>query len=512
MPSLLYSSKQLRQIEQEHAREAPSRSLMDSAGARAAELALALLKSGKSKSRRVLVAAGPGNNGGDAWVAAAALSAAKCLVAVVSPGTVESSDPAAKRARTAYRKAGGAQFGDWPQARNFAGQCDLVIDGLFGIGIARAPAGHFAETIRGINEIHRSRATPVLALDVPSGVDADTGNAFEPAIEATHTITFLGDKPGLHTGAGLELAGEVSVDPLGLTLPMAPMQLLSAGLLRELIPVRGINAHKGTFGRVGVIGGAEGMVGAAILAARAALHMGPGKVSLGLLGGDKVPFDPLHPEIMMQDPKSLSKDDNVSAFAIGMGMGDGGIVATALHAVLNSGKPAVVDADALALFTSNPSIAACFQDQNPATNRAAPNLVLTPHPGEAARLLQCDIAAVQSDRIGSARKIASRWQAVAVLKGAGTVIANPEGNVAINTSGNPGMASGGMGDALAGMIAAFLAQRLPPFQAAALAVYLHGAAADAAIDHGMAPRGLTASEVIFEARALLNNGLDHAEH
>ncbi|MBI3715037.1 MAG: NAD(P)H-hydrate dehydratase [Betaproteobacteria bacterium] len=512
MPSLLYSSQQLRHIEQVRAREKPSNSLMELAGARAAEFALAILKSRKARSRRVLVAAGPGNNGGDAWVAAVALSAAKCQVAVLSPGSGDSTDPAAKRARATFRKAGGTQFGDWTQAKTYAAECDMVIDGLFGIGLARAPSGHFAETMRGINGLHHDRGIPVLALDVPSGLDADTGGAFEPTIAASHTITFLGDKPGLHTGAGLELAGEVSIESLGLSLPMAPMQLLSADLLQELIPARNINAHKGTFGRVGIIGGAEGMVGAAILAARAALHMGPGKVSLGLLGGDKVPFDPLHPEIMMQDPKLLAKDENVSAFAIGMGMGDGGIVATALHAVLNSGKPAVIDADALALFTSNPSIAACFPEAKPAPNRDPVNLVLTPHPGEAARLLQCEVAAVQGDRIGAAQKIASRWQAIAVLKGAGTVIANPAGEIAINTSGNPGMASGGMGDALAGMIAAFLAQGLPPFQAAALSVYLHGAAADAAIDHGMAPRGLTASEVIFEARALLNSGLEHAEH
>lgn len=504
-PALL-TSAEIRRIEREYARAPAAGRLMERAGESVARVALALLKGRKLK--RILVLAGPGNNGGDAWVAAERLRKAKCLVTVLVPGESSAKDGAAKLARLAYRKAQGLQASRWGEAAPFAAQCDLVLDGLFGIGLARPPAGAYAEAIRGVNALRRERGVAVLAIDVPSGLNADTGAAFQPCVMATHTHTLLARKPGLHTGDGLEFCGEVSVDDLGVSVPVAGGRLLIADGLRGSIPARPVNAHKGTFGRVGIIGGAEGMVGAAILAARAALHMGPGKVSLGLLGGDGTVFDPLHPEIMLQDAKLLAKDEGVSAFAIGMGMGDGGAGATALHAVLNSGKPAVIDADALALLTSNPSIATCFQDGA----RAPSSLILTPHPGEAARLLQCAVAAVQDDRIAAAREIASRWRALVVLKGAGTVIAGAAGDFDINCSGNPGMASGGMGDALSGMIAGFLAQGMTARDAARLAVFLHGAAADAAVDHGMAPRGLTASEVIFEARMLLNSGLEHPEH
>ncbi len=506
MSTLLLHSEEIRRLEREHARAHPRQSLMQQAGESAAKRALAILKERKVKGRAVLVLAGPGNNGGDAWVAAEALRKAKCSVLVLAPADSHSADPAAKQARQAYLKAHGAVAANWAEAHEFTP--DLVLDGLFGTGLARAPAGAYAEAIRGVNALVLRAGLPLLAIDVPSGLNADTGKAFEPCIVASHTHTFIAGKPGLHTGDGLAYAGEISLDPLGVEVPDAGNHLLEAEALQALIPARPINAHKGSFGRVGIIGGAEGMVGAAFLAARAALHMGPGKVSLGLLTPENIAFDPLHPEVMFQDAKLLSKDEGVNAYAIGMGMGDGGAGATALHAVLSSGKPTVLDADALALLTNNPGIALFFQPGS----EALPDLVLTPHPGEAARLLQCETAEIETDRVAAAREIAKRWRAITVLKGAGTVIATPEGSYDINTSGNPGMASGGMGDALSGMIAAFLAQGLAPRDAARLAVFLHGAAADAAMEHGMAPRGLTASEVIFEARALLNSGLDHPEH
>ncbi len=508
MSNALYSTDQIREIEREYARTHKTRSLMQMAGASIAKAALTILK--KRTARQVLVLAGPGNNGGDAWVAAEALRAGKCRVVVLSLAGSEQSEPAAKRAQQSYLKAGGEQVSSWAKARPVAAECDLIIDGLFGTGLSRAPSGAHADVIRGVNAVGAQRPEcAVLAIDVPSGIDADTGAAFDPCILATHTHTLVADKPGLHTGEGLACSGVLSLDDLGVAMPESGNRVLAGHDLAARLPDRPVNAHKGSFGRVGIIGGAEGMVGAAILAARAALHMGPGKVSLGLLATEKVPFDPLHPEIMMQDAKLLARDEGVDAYAIGMGMGDGGIASTVLHAVLSSAKPAVIDADALTLLISNPTVTAVFQTR---VAEAALPLVLTPHPGEAARLLQCEVAEVQRDRIAAARKLAAQWRAVVVLKGAGTVIAHPDGHFDINTSGNPGMASGGMGDALAGMIASFLAQGMDLGEAARLAVYVHGAAADAAVDHGMAPRGLTASEVIFEARALLNSGLEHHEH
>ncbi len=517
MSTALYSTEQIRRIERDYAKAHKTRSLMQLAGTSIAKTALAVLKRRAIKGRRILVLAGPGNNGGDAWVAAAALRAAKCEVTVLSLAASEQSDPAAKRAQQSYLKAEGMQVSSWAKARAVAADCDLIIDGLFGTGLSRAPSGAHADVIHGVNSLRMQRPDcPVLAIDVPSGLNADTGAAYEPCINATHTHTLVANKPGLHTGEGLAYSGELSLDDLSVDMAESGNHLLDGHVLAGLLPDRPINAHKGSFGRVGIIGGAEGMVGAAILAARAALHMGPGKVSLGLLTTEKVPFDPLHPEIMMQDAKLLARDEGVNAYAIGMGMGDGGIAATSLHAVLNSGKPVVLDADALTLLISNPTISAVFQTKSGLTGEGAMQLVLTPHPGEAARLLQCEVGDVQRDRIAAARKLAAQWRAVVVLKGAGTVVAEPgvdgQGRFDINTSGNPGMASGGMGDALAGMIAAFLAQGMSLGDAARLAVFVHGAAADAAVDHGMAPRGLTASEVIFEARALLNSGLEHHEH
>lgn len=292
--------------------------------------------------------------------------------------------------------------------------------------------------------------------------------------------------------------------------------------MAELIPRRRNNTHKGTYGNVGIIGGAKGMVGAAVLAARAALHMGPGKVFMGLIATDAMAFDAINPEIMVRHAGNIASDKDISAYAIGMGGGIGKENAKAVKAllaeVLASGKPVLIDADALEFVkikNAKALIGQPLKAKKAENNRPAQTLnkhpVLTPHPGEAARLLNITTAAVQADRVNAAISIAQRAKAIVVLKGAGTVIATPGGNYFINTSGNPGMASGGMGDALSGMIAAFLAQGLTPLDAAKLGVYLHGAAADCAKHHGMGPHGLTASEVIFEARTLLNTGLRH-EH
>jgi hydroxyethylthiazole kinase-like uncharacterized protein yjeF len=204
----------------------------------------------------------------------------------------------------------------------------------------------------------------------------------------------------------------------------------------------------------------------------------------------------------------LAKETDISAFAVGMGTGEAG--SASLLSVLQSGKPLVVDADALNAIASNPSIRAAFQSKMAESSRPSLPFIFTPHPGEAARLLGITTAEVQADRVAAACRIATNFSAICVLKGAGTVIADPSGRYALNPTGNPGMAAGGMGDALAGMLAAFLAQGMGVWDAACLGVYVHGAAADSACHHGMGPHGLTASEVIFEARTLLNSALqDH---
>jgi hydroxyethylthiazole kinase-like uncharacterized protein yjeF len=391
--------------------------------------------------------------------------------------------------------------------------------------MARPASGAFAATIAVINALRAQQRVPVLSVDVPSGLMSDTGVAQGETIVADRTVTFIGLKPGLFTADGRDHAGEVFLETLGAELPEPAGQLLTAATVRDLIPARHHQSHKGSYGNVGIIGGTDGMLGAAVLSARAALFMGPGKVYLGIAAKEVPGFDPLNPEVMMRRAEDLVGDESLTAIAIGMGLGIDRAAPRLVSTALGRGLPMVLDADALNLIASTPSVANLLiakgqKSSNGGasvakmaeTPRQCLRLVLTPHPGEAARLLAVPTSELQADRIGATIALALRFNAVVVLKGSGTVVADADGNYFINTSGNPGMASGGMGDALSGMIAALLAQGLNAPDAARLAVYLHGAAADACVEHGMAPHGLTASEVIFEARSLLNANLEDHHH
>lgn len=517
----------MRQIEAAHLKSHRAKSLMQSAGEAVAALAVNVIAKNKLK-KSVLVIAGPGNNGGDAWVAARTLQIKKVRVTVWQVGEQTYADPASKKAQTEYVAARGIIATTLLKtSRNASPMLEpeatfgIIIDGIFGIGLSKAPAGQFRDAIRFANAHRKNSAAQIIAIDIPSGLSADTGVAFADTINADATITFLGAKPGLYTADGADHCGKISIEPLALNLPISNATLLTEAHMAELVPTRRNNSHKGTYGNVGIIGGANGMVGAAVLAARAALHMGPGKVYLGLIATDAMAFDAINPEIMVRRATDIARETNITAYAIGMGAGSGKQNAKALRAliadILGSDKPVLIDADALEfveLKNDNTSIGVPLKAKKSKNARPFLSLdkypILTPHPGEAARLLNITTAAVQADRINAAISIAQRASAIVVLKGAGTVIATPEGRFFINTTGNPGMASGGMGDALSGMIAAFLAQGLKPLDAAKLGVYLHGAAADCAAHHGMGPNGLTASEVIFEARTLLNTGLHDA--
>lgn len=268
--------------------------------------------------------------------------------------------------------------------------------------------------------------------------------------------------------------------------------------LPALFAPRGQDTHKGSFGTVGVVGGGPGMTGAALLAARAALKTGAGKVLVGFAqDASPLPCDPLQPELMLRDFRSLLDEDwGVTAWVAGCGIGTGALAANALSElfVLRREAPLVLDADGLNLLARG--------DIRP--NWGAGPVVLTPHPAEAARLLGAGAAQVQGDRPGAARQLAQRYQAWIVLKGAGTVVCAPDGGLRINASGNPGLATAGTGDVLAGMLGSLLAQRLPLDQAVHGAVWLHGAAADALVAQGIGPIGLTAGELADAARALRN--------
>jgi hydroxyethylthiazole kinase-like uncharacterized protein yjeF len=490
--SPLYLTAGVRTLEVAALKQDPHARLMERAGLAAAELARELLG---DRGRSVLVLAGPGNNGGDAFEAAAHLKQWFYRVDVVFTG-----DDTAKLshdAQAAFAKWRAAGGGDLLRAIPTNARYDLVIDGLFGIGLARGIAGAAADLIAAVEKLPCRK----LALDIPSGINADTGAVMGVAFRATHTLTFIARKPGLHTLDGPDYCGEIRVAPLGLdvrSLAPADGHLVTADLLARPLIERVRNFHKGLAGSLAILGGATGMVGAALLAGRAAIKLGAGKVFLGLLAEHPPSVDDAQPELMMRKPEALLADVPLTAIAAGPGMGTDAAAQRALSQALRLDVPIVLDADALNL------IAAYGVLQSAVQSRRAPTL-MTPHPAECARLLGLGTKEVQADRIGAAIGLAVKYRACVALKGNGTVIAAHDRRWWINDSGNPGMASAGMGDALTGFVGALLAQGLPPEDALVAGVYLHGAAADALVTRGVGPIGLTAGELIDAARALLNH-------
>ena len=486
----LYSVAQLRAIEHAaYAGLAPG-TLMQRAGKAAADYALELL--GERRERPVLVLAGPGNNGGDALEAAANLAAAGIDATVLHlPGRRDASSETA----AAYDRARAGSVG-WIDMLPPGAEWGLVIDGLFGIGLDRPLDGDYRELVLELDALR----CPILALDVPSGLDADTGAVIGPdgvAVRATHTITFLGDKPGLHTADGRDHAGEVRVDMLGAAaevLPRASAQRNGLPLFAAHFTPRRHNSHKGSFGDVAVIGGAHGMAGAPVLAARGALYAGAGRVYVAALG-ESPGYDSSQPEIMFRTADDL--DFFGRTLVIGPGMGDSAAAIRVLAKALDGDSPLVLDADALNLVGASPDL------QSRLAQRKAP-AVLTPHPLEGARLLGMTAAVVQSDRLAAAREMALRSNAVVILKGSGSVIARPDGDVVVNPTGNAGLATPGSGDVLAGICGALLAQGWPAWEAAAAAAWIHGAAADALVGQGVGPIGLTAGELPAAVRKVLN--------
>ena len=459
------------------------------AGQAAAEIARELAS---DDGAAILVLAGPGNNGGDAFVVARHLLAAWHKVDVVFLGDANTLPPDAKAAYQAWIAAGGSCLVTLPPHSRWG----LVIDGLFGIGLQRPLAGAYAELVAQVNQLQLR----TLALDIPSGLQADSGEALGPVIRATHTVTFIALKAGLLTGDGPDYCGQIFLRTLNLdqhVLPLANSWLLEHTTVANLLAPRPRNSHKASFGSVGIIGGAAGMTGAALLAARAALRLGAGRVYLGLLDCNAWPLDPQQAELMLRKVEDLFEVPHLSCLVVGPGMGQSALALQWLTRAIASELPLVLDADALNLLAQTPAL------QTQLTQRKAPTLV-TPHPAEAARLLKIDTNAVRRQRIETATTLATRFNCCAVLKGAGSICAEANGNWYINSSGNPGLASAGTGDVLAGMIGAFLAQGLSARDALLLSLYLHGAAADALVEKGIGPIGLTASELIDAARRLLN--------
>jgi ADP-dependent NAD(P)H-hydrate dehydratase / NAD(P)H-hydrate epimerase len=461
----IYLSADIRRIEQAAGNAMPP--LMERAGAAAAELAIGIAS---EKTKDILVLAGPGNNGGDARIAADILRQKFFRVEVVER-------PEAL-----------------PEGKNWG----LVVDGLFGIGLARPIEGAYAKLVDYAN---RQRC-PVLALDVPSGIQSDTGQVLGAAVRATHTITFIALKPGLLTLDGPDHCGEIRVADLDLRVKelLSPAGWIAEpGLFRSALKTRPRNFHKGMAGSLGILGGAAGMTGAALLAGRAALKLGAGRVYVGFLEEHSIKVDPAAPELMLRHAEDVLGLD-LDAVLAGPGLGASEHAVTLVGAALASDMPCVLDADALNLLAEDENL-------GDACKRRTAETLLTPHPAEAARLLGKGVAEVQADRLAAAQQLSRSFNAHVVLKGNGSVIAARDGHWFVNASGNPGMASAGMGDVLAGILGALLVQGYTGETAMVLGVHLHGAAADALVRSGAGPVGLTASELIEPARRIWNGWL-----
>ncbi|WP_062471628.1 bifunctional ADP-dependent NAD(P)H-hydrate dehydratase/NAD(P)H-hydrate epimerase [Variovorax boronicumulans] len=456
----LFDIAATRRIEQAAAPALPPHTLMQRAGLAAARLAMALAP----HARTIWIACGPGNNGGDGFEAAAQLRHRGSFPVVTFVGD-EGRLPADAKASLQRARDAGVTFASQPPS-----SFELAMDALLGIGSTRPPSGAMAEWLARMH----TGAPPVLSLDVPSGLDADTGtlasNTDQASASVRTTLTFLTLKPGLFTAQGRDAAGTVWFDDLGCSAFAQERPTARLAGAPDIQP-RTHASHKGSYGDVAVIGGASGMAGAALLAGSAALHAGAGRVFVGLLDPRAAPVDTSQPELMLRDAHAL----DLVGMTVVCGCGGGDAVRELLPRVLSTAATLVLDADALNAIAADPSL----QTQLIARGQTGAPTVLTPHPLEAARLLGDTTGGVQANRLAAARALASRFGAVTVLKGSGTVIADAgDEPPVINSTGNARLATAGTGDVLAGMIGAALVMRRPAFEAACEAVWQHGRIAD----------------------------------
>ncbi len=483
----LYTAAQVRELE---------RLAIDSRGVPGYEL---MQRAGAALARRidaewpgdapVCILCGPGNNGGDGYVLARILRRAGRRVELYALAPRERLGADARSAAEAYRQAGGESIAF---AAPLSPRAGLLVDALLGTGLDREVSGPYRDAIEALNR----HPAPVLAVDIPSGLHADSGAALGAVVEASVTVTFIARKRGLYTGAGKVCSGRVYCDDLGVPPADAAqpqVQLMSAAPLGELARPRARDAHKGDFGHVLVVGGGPGMAGAARLAAEAAARCGAGLVSVATHPAHAAVLNAGRPELMVRAVETYRQLDQLLARAthvvVGPGLGRDDWSRRLFSWVLDSDLPLLVDADGLNLLAADPSV--------------RDDWILTPHPGEAARLLRSTPSAVAADRFAAAQKLQAEFSATVVLKGAGTLVAAAGIPWRLCAAGNPGMASGGMGDVLGGVIAALWAQRLPAFEAASAAVALHAQAADRlAAEAG--ERGLLASDLIPVIRRCLN--------
>ncbi|WP_304163778.1 bifunctional ADP-dependent NAD(P)H-hydrate dehydratase/NAD(P)H-hydrate epimerase [Lonsdalea britannica] len=448
---------------------------------RAGSAAFGLARLQYPSARHWLVLAGHGNNGGDGYVVATLAKAAGLSVSVIACLGERPLPSEAEQARAQWIADGGTVLTPeavWPD------DVDLIIDGLLGTGLSAAPRAPYDRLIESAN----AYAAPTVALDIPSGLNAETGHAAGAVIDAAHTITFITLKPGLLTGQARDHVGRLHIDDLALSAWVesqdAPIQRLTPRHLSQWLRPRRPGAHKGDNGRLLIVGGDAGTGGAIFMAGESALRAGAGLVRVLTHREYLAALLVSRPELMVQELNTATLRQGLEwadVVVIGPGLGQGEWGKNALRIAENCNKSMLWDADALNLLAISP--------------HKRQNRILTPHPGEAARLLNCRVADIESDRLLAAGKLVKRYGGVVVLKGAGTVIANEQGALAIADVGNPGMATGGMGDVLSGIIGALAAQKLSLYDAARAGCVVHGAAADwLAKQRG--PRGMLATDLM----------------
>lgn len=481
----------------------PGAALMENAGGEVARKVEAVL--GEVADKKVCIFAGKGNNGGDGFVAARRLTwrGAKVKVFLLGAKTAVAGDALVNlevlvRAGADIVEVAGER--DIDKAKFAAAFADCLVDALVGTGFRGEIGGIMAEVV----EIINTAGKPVVAVDIPSGIDADTGQVRGTAVRAAHTVTFALPKPGLLFQPGAWHAGQVDVVDIGLPVELIAdetirQNTITAQYVRGILPQRWPWAHKGDSGRVAAVAGSTGMTGAAVLLARAALRSGAGLVTVGVAASLNPVMEVKLTEAMTAplpegEPGRLGLEavpavaalaEGCDVLAVGPGLGRAADTQAAVRRIVKeAGCPLVLDADALNALVGYTDV--LFESEALA--------VLTPHAGELSRLTGLPVQAINADRTAAARGAAARWGTIVVLKGPGTVVAFPDGEVFINTTGNAGMATGGTGDVLTGVIAGLIAQGLSSHDAAVAGVYLHGVAGDIAARRGAA--GMTAGDVL----------------
>ena len=489
LPVCLYSTAQVRALDAYAIEQlgVPGYTLMKRAG----EAALRYLRTRFPVAHRIVIVCGAGNNGGDGYVLARFAHAAGLTVTTLA---VTSPEELRGDARQAFEdlRASGTQV--QPYSRERLTQGEVIVDALLGTGLRGPAREEAARVIRDINGSGR----PVLAVDVPSGLDSDTGVPLGETVRADCTVTFVGLKTGLFIGEGPEFTGTVFFDDLEIApetagAPPARLQRILESAIQQALPRRARSSHKGDFGRVLIVGAGLGMPGAVRLAGEACMRVGAGLVTVAVAPENVAAISAGRPELIclpLEDTEALAEaGERADVIAIGPGLGRTPWARSALETVLRCAKPLVVDADALNIVAES-------------RTSAREDWILTPHPGEAARLLGVDTRVIQRDRLAALEHLVARYGGTVVLKGAGTLVGAPGRTPALCERGNPGMATAGMGDVLTGTVAGILGQCRDAWLAARVGVLVHAMAGDSAARTGQ--RGLLASDVARELRNCVN--------